>query len=186
MTSGLRIGRRAFLRYAGLSAGLLAVSRLRLPVNADAALGVTREGEALRVLSATDARVLAAIGERMVFTDDPGMPRFGATHALRTIDTALLQLPEETRGQLHWAIRIFEYAPPFFVYRLSAFTGLEEAVQDAYLQAWSTSRFETCRLAFRALKNLSMLGYYAQDSTWGGIHYQGPWVPRPRRYISAE
>lgn len=163
-----------------MSAGLIALSRLRLvaPVGAI-------EHRALRALDAEDARILGALAERMVFTGDPEMPRFADTDALATVDIALLQCPEEIRTQLHWGLRIFEYGPPVFSARLSTFTGLDADGQDEYLRAWSESRFPTIRLAFQAFKNLSYLGYYSQDATWKGIHYDGPWAPKPRRVVEA-
>jgi hypothetical protein len=176
------IARRAFLRLAGTSAGLVALSRLRLVVPA---AGAIEEGAALRVLGPSDARILGAVAERIVFTGDPEMPRFADTAGLATIDVALLHVPETVRTQLYWALRIFEYGPPAFTWRLSRFTALDAAAQDDYLRAWSESRFVTCRLAFQALKNLSFLGYYSQDATWKGIHYDGPWAPRPRRQVEA-
>ena len=33
-------------------------------------------------------------------------------------------------------------------------------------------------LAFQALKNLSMLGWYSQDASWASIGYQGPLIAR--------
>jgi hypothetical protein len=58
--------------------------------------------------------------------------------------------------------------------------------RDEYLQQWAMSAVEVRRLAFRALKNLSMLGYYAQDATWKSLHYDGPWAPRARRTVTRE
>jgi hypothetical protein len=171
------IGRRSFLR---MGAGLAVLSQLRLGVAAPA---VAAPAVALRVLSAGDAATLAAIAERMTFTGDPEMPRFSQTDGLRTIDTALLQVPGDVAAQLHWALLLFDYGPLLFLLRLSRFTGLEAEAQDHYLAAWQHSRFGLLRLAFDAFKNLSFLGYYAQDATWKGIHYAGPWVPRPRRAV---
>jgi hypothetical protein len=71
------------------------------------------------------------------------------------------------------------------VTRLSTFTGLDAAAQDDYIRAWSESRFAVLRTGFQAFKNLSYLGYYSQDATWKGIHYDGPWAPKPRRRIEA-
>jgi hypothetical protein len=176
------IGRRAFLRVTGLGAGLLAVSQLRLAAPSRA-LAESVAPNALRVLTPGDARILAAVAERMVFTGEADMPRFRDTDGLRTIDTALLQLSPDVRRQLHWGLLLFQYAPPFFLAGLSTYTDLSESAQDAYLRQWEQSRFQTLRLAFQAFKNLAMLGYYSQDATWKGIHYHGPWVPRPRRVI---
>lgn len=174
------IERRTFLRWTGMGAGLVALSRIR-----PAAVALAAEEGSLRVLGPDEARIMGAIAERMVFAGDPDMPRFGDTQGLATIDTALLQCPENVRTQLSWALTIFEYGPPVLAFRLSTFTGLDAAAQDAYLLAWSESRFGALRLGFQAFKNLSYLGYYSQDATWTGIHYDGPWAPRPRRRIEA-
>ncbi len=40
------------------------------------------------------------------------------------------------------------------------------------------SRFGVRRLAFLALRNLSLLGYYAQPETWPMIGYRGPLLGR--------
>jgi hypothetical protein len=168
-------------RVTGFSAAMLAVSQLR-PVSAAARPAPS----ALRVLSAGDARIMGAIAERIAFTGDPGMPRFADTAGLQTIDTALLQLPSDTVQQLHYALLLVEYGPPLFALRLSTFTSLGDDAKDSYLAGWEQSRFATRQIAFRALKNLALLGYYSQDATWAGIHYSGPWVPRPRRVVSGE
>src|SRR5262245_40871178 len=100
-----------------MSAGLMAIARLRPLTSAPAALAV--EPGTVRVLSPSDARILAAVAERMVATGDPTMPRFGDTAGLQTIDTALLQLPASTHEQLHWALLLFQYGPPVFAIGLS-------------------------------------------------------------------
>ena len=98
----------------------------------------------------------------------------------RAIDQALLQLDPAVQSQVGWLLILFQWGPPLFQLKLKTFTSLTPQERDEYLQGWVTSRSDTRRLAFRALKNLSMLGYYSQDATWKGIHYDGPWVPRPR------
>lgn len=179
MGLGIVIGRRTFLRAAGMSAGLLTLSKLG-PASPVMALAESSE-VGLQVLSTGDARILSAIAERMVSTGDPEMPRFGDTSGLRIIDNAMRHLAADVTQQLHWALLLFEYAPPLFAARLSTFTGLDATAQDSYIAGWADSRFTLRRIAFQALKNLSYLGYYADDATWKGIHYDGPWVPRARR-----
>jgi hypothetical protein len=179
----VRVSRRGFLHLAGFSAGMLALSRLR-PLSAAFAAEMAGEATALRVLTPTDARILAAVAERMTFTGDAAMPRFSATDGLRTIDVALRQLPADLLQQLSWGLWIFEYAPPLFIGKPARFTGMNENWQDVYLADWAESTLQTRRMVFQALKNLSMLGYYAQDATWSGIHYTGPWVVRPRQVLS--
>jgi hypothetical protein len=161
-----------------LGTGLLAASQLRLPTALAASTGL-----ALHVLSPSEAHIFAALADRITFTGDGSMPRFRDTSGLRTVDTALRQLDADTAGQFRGALVLFQYGPPFAGVAFSTFTNLKEEDQDTYLRRWEGSRFETPRLAFHAFKNLAMLGYYADDSTWKGIHYGGPWAPRPRRVL---
>jgi hypothetical protein len=177
-----RVTRRGLLRVGGISAALLTVSRLRaLP--ALAATGQASADATLRVLSPDDARILSAIAGRITFTGEPSMPRFADTAGLQVIDGALRQLPPAVAQQVSWGLWLFEYGPPIWIGKLSTFTGLSDEWQDAYIAGWAESRFQMRRTAFQAFKNLSMLGYYSQDATWPAIHYQGPWVPRPRRVL---
>jgi len=173
------LSRRAFLRSTAVNAGLVTLTRLHLaPV-----LAQVPAGGGLRVLTAPQAEILTAVVERMVFSGDPRMPAVHDTGAVRTIDQALLQLDPAVRSQLGWLLRLVQWGPLLFQLRFQTFTSLTPDERDAYLRGWAESRFATRRLAFRALKNLSMLGYYSQDATWKGIHYDGPWVPRPRRVL---
>jgi hypothetical protein len=174
--------RRGFLHLVGFSTGMLALARLR-PLPAALAAAGPGPGAGLTALSPADARILAAIAERMTHTGDAAMPRFSDTDGLRTIDTALRQVPADVPAQLSWALWLFEYAPPLCIGKPARFTGLGEAWQDVYLADWAESSLQTRRVIFQAVKNLSMLGYYAQDATWPGIHYAGPWAPRPRRMV---
>jgi len=181
MRLSVPIGRRTLLRAGGMSAGLLALGRLRaLP--AAHAESVPADAP-LRVLSRRDAEILTAVAGRITFTGEPRMPLFADTQGLITIDTALLQLPPDVPQQLSWALRLIEYSPPLTVGKFSTFTGLPPEWQDVTLIAWEQSRIRLLRIAFQALKNLSMLGFYAQPETWPQIHYQGPWIMRPPRVV---
>ena len=177
----VELSRRSLLRYTAVSAGLLTLARLR-SVPAIAAVGAP--AEPLQALSARDADILTAIVERMVFTGAPDMPAVRDTRAIDTIDQALLQLDDGVQSQLRWLLVAFEWGPPFFQLKLTTFTRMSAEERDAYLEQWATSAVGVRRLAFRALKNLSMLGYYSQDATWKAIHYDGPWTPRPRRAVT--
>jgi choline dehydrogenase-like flavoprotein len=123
-----------------MSAALLALSRLR--VAPAIALSEVPASTDLRVLGPRDARILSAIAERMTFTGDPNMPRFGDTAGLRTIDTALLQLPPEVPRQLSYALVLFEYGPPLFIGKLATFTMLTPAWKALYLEGWANGRLE--------------------------------------------
>jgi hypothetical protein len=174
----MAVSRRSFLRWTAASAGLLAVSRLRVaPVLA----AVPSSPAAWRVLSPGQAEILTVIVERMVDPGDPAMPRVRDTRAIETIDRTLWQLDPALQSQVSWLITLFEWGPPVLQLKLHRFTRLAPDAQDDYIRDWATSRVDTRRIAFQALKNLSVLGYYSQDATWTGIHYDGPWVPQPRR-----
>jgi hypothetical protein len=172
------LSRRSFLRYSAITAGLATLARIpSFPARAAAATAPAQ----LKVLDDDEAEILTAIVERMVYSGDPAMPAVRDTQAIATIDAALLELDAAVVSQFRWLLTLFQYGPPFLQLRFSTFTGMPPEAQDEYIRGWANSRFATRRLAFRAMKNLSMLGYYAQDSTWRGIHYDGPWAPRARR-----
>jgi hypothetical protein len=177
------VSRRSFLRWTAISAGLLTVSRLRL---APALAATSTPALGLRVLTPQQAEILTAIVERMVHSGTPDMPAVRETRTIETIDQALLQLDASTQSQLRWLITLFQWGPPLFQFKLHRFTTLRPEDQDDYIRDWATSSVATRRIAFQALKNLSMLGYYSQDATWKAIHYDGPWAPRPRRVLSSE
>ena len=140
----------------------------------------------LRVLTSREADLLGAIVERMVFSGSERMPAVRETRAVETIDQALQQLDASVQSQLRWLLVVFQWGPPVLQLQFTTFMGMSAPERDEYIRSWATSPYEIRRLAFRALKNLSMLGYYSQDATWKGIHYDGPWAPRPRRVLSAE
>ncbi len=174
----MRLGRRDFLRLSGFSAGMLAVAQLRCAPGAHAAGAST-----MRMLSPDDARIMAAVADRITYTGDASMPRFADTEGMRTIDVALRQLPPDVPEQLSWGLWLVEMGPLPLIGQPARFTSLATEWQDIYLSDWAGSRFHVRRIVFQALKNLAMLGYYAQDATWAGIHYGGPWAPRPRRVV---
>jgi hypothetical protein len=179
------ISRRRFLEWFALSAGLWALSKLRLPAGANAALGAVPTS--LRVLSAREAATLEAVIERMMRGGDPVLPPVADTAAVAVIDWALGYAGEPERFQLRWLLRAFEWSPPLLLGRFAPFTALSPEDQDVVLEAWERSRFRWMQLGFRALKNLSALGYYSQDRTWTAIGYRGPWMPRaPRSPRAAE
>ncbi|HYD48385.1 MAG TPA: hypothetical protein VEB21_08565 [Terriglobales bacterium] len=174
--------RRSFFQYTAVLTGWAALAKLR-PMAAAAATSAAPEIYELRVLDAGQAAILNAIGDRMTFTGDPAMPLFHQTAALQTIDQTLVITDEAVREQLGWLLTLFEWGPPVFDFRLARFSSLDAESQDDYIRGWALSRIGVRRIGFQALKNLTMLGYYSQDQTWPGIHYRGPWSPRPRRPI---
>jgi hypothetical protein len=165
---GLRATRRGFLRLAGATTAFTALAQLRSvpPAAADDAAGAP-------FFDAWQSEVLTQIAERMV--DSGGeAPPLRQTGAVATIDRLCGGLDPEISGQLPLALWLFEYAPIVFDLSFSRFTRMSDAEKDASLRAWAESRLGLRRLAFMALRNLCLLGYYSQPECWPAIGYQGP------------
>jgi hypothetical protein len=160
--------RRGFLRLAGTSASLAALSQLRaLPAAAVAAPGG-------RFFAPADTEVLTQVVERLVASDDPGAPSVRETRTMATIDRVCGHLDASVTDPLPWLLRAVEFGPIVFDWTPSRFTRLDADGQDAALRGWMTSRLALRRQAFQALRNLAFLGYYTQPAAWSGIGYAGP------------
>jgi len=166
----VRTTRRRFLRLAGSGlAGLAA-----LPALPAGAAATEQAGAAAGFFSARERAVLRAVVARMVETGDPRAPALDDTDAVATIERACAGLAPDLTDPLPWALRLVEWWPFLFELRLQPFTSLSDAEQDASLEGWMRSRFGLRRLAFLALRNLAMLGWWSQEATWPLIGYRGP------------
>jgi hypothetical protein len=170
--TGLRTDRRGFLALSlafGGGAGLAGLAGLRaLPARAAA------EPTDAAFFSSDERRILEAVVARMVETGDPRAPALGDTRTLDVIDGVCAELPPDVTELLPLALRLFEWWPFLFELRFRRFSDLPPEQQDASLEGWRTSRFAVRRTAFLALRNLAMLGWWSQESTWPLIGYRGP------------
>jgi hypothetical protein len=166
----LRASRRGFLGLTGAAAGLAGLARLHAVPPASAA-PVRVPGP--RFFDDTETAILRQVMERMLDTGLPEAPRVGDTRAVETVDTLCGQLDPEVSGPLPLLLRAFEYGPIVLDFTFSRFTHMTDTEKDASLNAWMTSRFHLRRLAFLALRNLCLLGYYSQEETWPLIGYEG-------------
>ncbi|MGH0033806.1 MAG: hypothetical protein ACQGVK_02120 [Myxococcota bacterium] len=172
MTSRQRIHRRSFLKLGG-TAGLAALASLRaLPAAASGQADEPTSREAF--FSSSQQVILLAIVERMVDTGDPRAPAVRDTGTLAVIDRTCAGLPADVTELLPTALWLFEWWPFLLELRFQRFSRLAPEEQDASLRGWMNSRFGFRRLAFFALRNLSLLGWWAQEETWPLIGYQGP------------
>jgi hypothetical protein len=165
--------RRGFLRLAGSGAALAALSRLPV-VPATARAAVPSE----RFFDEPQTEILTQVVERMVATGEPEMPRVRDTGAVTTVDALCASLAPELTRPLPVLLLLVEWGPPIFELRFSRFTKLTPDEQDASLRGWMQSRIGLRRTAFLALRNLAMLGWYAQDESWPDVGYSGPLLPR--------
>ena len=110
----------------------------------------------------------------MVRSPVPNAPTLGQTRAIETIDRFVSKLPPDLRSQLGLALRLINYGAPLFRLRPGTFLGMSGEQQDTYLRGWAHSRIAKRRIAFRAVRNLAVLGYYSHESTWSMIGYEAP------------
>jgi hypothetical protein len=166
----LRATRRGFLSLAATSAALTALSRL------PAAGAVATDRRETSFFSEHEKELLTGVVERMVATGAPDAPALGETGSIEVIDRICAGLDPGVSGVLPNLLRLVEWGPLLFDFTPTRFSKMSDAEKDASLRAWMTSRLDLRRRAFYALRNLSYLGYYSQDATWGLIGYQGPFV----------
>ena len=172
--------RRGFLRLAGSSAALVALSQLR-PL-APRALA---DDAGARFFDATETEILTQVMERVVDSGRADAPRVRDTGAVAAVDTLCRSLDPAVTEPLPLLLRLFEYGPFLFDLTFSRFTRMTDAEKDASLRAWMTSRIALRRVGFTALRNLCFVGWYGQEATWPLIGYRGPLLRRataaPRR-----
>jgi hypothetical protein len=164
--------RRGFLRLAGATAAFSALAQVR----AMPAAAVPASPGNGRFFDDDETEILTQVMERMVDTGLPEAPRVRDTDAVACVDGLCAALDPGLTRLIPLLLRAFEYGPIVFELRLSRFTRLTEAEQDASLTAWMHSRFALRRTAFLALRNLCFVGWYSQDATWPLIGYAGPLV----------
>lgn len=127
------------------------------------------------MLGRREYAVLRAVAARLV----PGGPEHPGANELGVparVDRELAFHPPRLAADVSDALRLVEWWP--LATRLSRFTGLEPAEQDALLSGMATSRFALRRTAFQGLKFLVLFFHYTQEPAWAGTGYGGPWVPR--------
>jgi hypothetical protein len=71
---------------------------------------------------------------------------------------------------------LFENALPNFLFgfRTTPFTQLGAEDQETVLAEWRDSSITLRRTAYRALRGLSIAGYYGHQDVWPAIGYAGP------------
>jgi D-cysteine desulfhydrase len=125
-----------------------------------------------RVLSAWEAQVLVAAAE--VF-----LPSAGAEEReslAPRVDRYLLGMPPVTIREVHGMFALIEHlAPPLDGY-VHRFTRLSLPQRTAFLDAL-LRRGGVVALAGRSLRDLCMVGFYQQPTTWPAVGYGGPLVP---------
>jgi hypothetical protein len=169
--------RRGFLHLLGSGAALAALGRAAaLPGAARAATG-SDSG----FFDPRRREILTQIVERVVDTGEPGGPRVRDTGAVASIEALLGRLDPSLSEPLPALLDVFDWSPIVFDFVPTRFTRATDAQKDAALRSWMTSRIALRRVAFQALRNLSFVGWYAQDASWPLVGYAGPLLARGAR-----
>jgi hypothetical protein len=158
--------RRRFLRRTILGAAALGlagvVGRHLTGYSLD---GATQKR--LRVLSAKEYLILAAVARRVLAGDGPDADTLeAALHA----DAYLANVPEPLTADVRALLHLFEHVASAG----SRFTHLPPERQDQVLAAWQSSRLDVKRQGFQALRTLCFMGYYRDARTWPLLGYTGP------------
>ncbi len=115
--------------------------------------------------------IFLALAGRIVPAEG-GEPGAKAESTLRTAEAFLADQDEGTRAKLGMLLTVFEWTAILRFGR--PFTRLSAAKQDIYLRAWESSRYQLFRFGFASLRNLVLVSFYTQPSSWPSIGYPGP------------
>ncbi|MEO7329773.1 MAG: pyridoxal-phosphate dependent enzyme [Minicystis sp.] len=124
------------------------------------------------VLSSWEAQVVRAAGEALLAPDvkpaelDALAPR---------IDRYLAGMPVSVQRDIHGMMVLIEHGTTPLGGRLHRFTLLSPAERETYLSGLA-ARGGVLAQAYRGLRDLCMLAWYQQPSTWEALGYEGPKV----------
>lgn len=178
--------RRVFLsrstRAAGAFAALPALAAACGPGGGEA----PPVPEGLRVFDADEHAVVAALAE--AFVPEGGAFEVGAPSVglAARIDAFLVHEPPGVVSGLRSALGLVEWLGGPFAGHLGRFSGLSLAARSEVLEALARSRLGLARAIFAGLKQLCLFVFYAQDASWAGVGYEGPWLGRGGRPGAAE
>ncbi|MFT3767084.1 MAG: pyridoxal-phosphate dependent enzyme [Minicystis sp.] len=125
------------------------------------------------VLSTWQAHVLRAAAEALL-PPDTGPDPIAAIPA--NVDRYLTGMPPKVKREAKAMLALIEHGTTLFGGKLPRFSRISAADREAYLNRLE-ARGGLYSQASRALRDLVMLGYYQQPSTWPALGYEGPRVP---------
>jgi D-cysteine desulfhydrase len=122
------------------------------------------------VLSAWEAHVVRAAASAML----PPGPAIDAVP--ERVDRYLVGMPPAMLREVHAMLALIEHGTTPLAGRLHRFTNLSPADREVFLSGLD-ARGGLLAQAYRGLRDLCLLGYYQQPSTWDEMGYNGPRVP---------
>lgn len=125
------------------------------------------------VLSAREAHIIVAAAEALLPPEATAEQR---AEIPARVDRYLMGMPERTLREVHAMLLLIEHGSTPLGGRLRRLTRLEPAEREAYLSGLE-ARGGLLAQAYRGIRDLILLGYWQQPSTWPAIGYGGPQVP---------
>lgn len=109
-------------------------------------------------------RVLWAVAQAMFPSRESELPPPDEALLRAYFDQWITRIPPRmgTFLKLFWIV--FEFVPPFFVFRFRRFSSLGEAERVRYLNAWSNHWFYWCRMAGQLQKSLIAMAYFSDPA----------------------
>jgi D-cysteine desulfhydrase len=126
------------------------------------------------VLSSWHAHVLVAAAEALL--TDATADQIAAIPA--RVDRYLVGMPPKVKREAKGMLALIEHGTTPIGGRFHRFTRLAPAEREAFL-AGLEARGGLASQAYRGLRDLVMLGFYQQRSTWPAIGYTGPTISTP-------
>lgn len=169
--------RRALLRGGLGGAVLLLLSGGALALQRSKLRPLPKAG--LKVLSATEYAVLAAIADRMLPATAPGVPGTSEIDVALVADRMLELAERDVVEGLKLGLSLVEsgLVGALFGERTRPFTQLSPQEQDRVLIAFRESELPVRRTIFRSFAGLTGLVYYGDPRTWPSVGYPGPPSP---------
>lgn len=161
-----RAARRRVLVALGV-AGLAIVAGARLTGYP------SRPGFRGAVLSEREAEIVRAAAEALLPEEARGEP---LEQIPARVDRYLVGMPEGMLREVHAMLALLEHGTTPLGGRLRRMSALPPAERAAYLASLD-ARGGTLAQCYAGLRDLVMLAYYQQPSTWPAIGYEGPRVP---------
>jgi D-cysteine desulfhydrase len=125
------------------------------------------------VLSLAEAHVLMASAEVLL---PPDATANEVAQIPPRVDRFLVPLPASTQRDVHSLLALVEHGAPPLSGKLARFTHLPPSDREAILDSLARGS-STSRVVYRGLRDLIMLAYYQQPSTFQALGYGGPFQP---------
>jgi hypothetical protein len=149
--------RREFIKVSGLSAVAVATGSMAYRVG-----GVWWDQESaahLQVLSADEARVVAAMADAMFPEDGWGMPNGAGAGVVEALDDYLSAIDEATANLLRLLIHAIDDMAIMRGFGMTRFHKRTREERIAILGSWDSSSSSIRRGAFQGLKFVMCMGY---------------------------